>query len=400
MGNVHLLAALFPLIAVGTPVPARAAVEPIVEGRAIELRGHGGHGIAFGGNGAKVVTWDDRSAQVWGTATGQPSGPAVKSDSALTVASLDAGGERLLTGDRFSAALAEVATGKRLQSFWNGTQVTSAAFDSKGTRVLTAGGGNVRVWDAKTGERLWIAQHAGRLHGAAFAARDARVLGFVYEGNGPIAGHDGTSWSASGQALVWDADNGRLLEDRDLDLAPDRFSEDATVHPAAISPDGTAVASRVAFGLEVWDAAKRHRAERHTDCNEQWAHKYPIIGGRPTWFAYRPDGKALLTMGMSANPILWDADLREPTVLEALDQDPWESAEFVAGGTRLMVSGRRAGVAVMDLSSKKIIFRSPKPSREEAKTTRTAVSADGRYVAMTSQSRGVTFVWEVPPANK
>jgi WD40 repeat protein len=400
MPKTYRFAWLLVLWAANAADPVRAAAVPKAEKAAVELRGHGGRGIAFSGNGARAVTWDDHSAQVWVVATGQPLGPAVTQGRELTAASLDAEGERLLTKASVSATVWDVATGKSLQSFWHGAEVASATFDSKGGRVLTAGGGNVRVWDAKTGERVWIAQHAKHLHSAAFAANDARVLGFVYEGDGANAGDGGKAWAVSAQALVWDAGSGWLLEDYDVDLWPDEFSPDVPVHPAAISPDGTRVARRVRLSLEIWTSAGRHRIERHTCCNDQWAHKYPIIGGSPTWFAYRPDGKALLTMGVSATAILWDADLNEPTVLEALGEDPWESATFVAGGTRLMVSGRRAGVVVMDLSSEQVLFRSPKPSKEDAKTTRAAVSADGRYVAMTSQSGGVTFVWEVPPAAK
>jgi WD40 repeat protein len=134
-------------------------------------------------------------------------------------------------------------------------------------------------------------------------------------------------------------------------------------------------------------------AERHTDCNE--AHKYPLIGGRPTWFAFRPDGKGLVTLSGGGDVVLWDVGLEKPNVLHQLKGEDWERAAFFNDGTQLVVVGRTAGVAVLDMPSEKVVFRLPRPKGDDA-AWRAAVSPDGSYLATAGQGSGETLIWRLP----
>src|SRR5687768_12359408 len=148
----HVLLWTLLLLAGNATDRLQATTKPQAEGPLARLRGPGGRGVVFSGDGARVVTWDARSAQVWVVATAQPFGPPVRRDSELTGVNLNSDGGKLLTASGPAASVWDAASGKRLQSLWHDAPISSATFDSKGARVLTAGGGKVRLWDAKTGD--------------------------------------------------------------------------------------------------------------------------------------------------------------------------------------------------------------------------------------------------------
>src|SRR5687767_10209689 len=113
--------AAVPLLLCLASVPAAAADDaptPVPERPAATLHGHGGRGVAFSGDGARLVTHDGRAARVWDVATGRPVGPPAEHDLNVVAAALNADGTRLLTAWGSSAHLHDVATGAVLHKWW------------------------------------------------------------------------------------------------------------------------------------------------------------------------------------------------------------------------------------------------------------------------------------------
>lgn len=362
------------------------------------LPGHGGHHIAFSRDGKTVVTGDDRFARAWSLENARPLGPPVTQGGELVFAGVDPTGKRLLTASGQEACLWDVGTGDRVRVFRHGAEIQSVGLDAPGVKLLTAGGGVVRVWDVSTGERDLNLEYPRRLYSAEFAAGDSRILAIVYWAvedyvrTRPRAKRRFVA--SAGQALVWDVSDGCMVGEFPTNVGPAEFSDVHGFHPAALSPDGGTLALRQVDGLRVVNpATNEDLADVHTECNEPWLHDYPVVGGRPTWFAFRPDGLRFLTTGASADVVLWDRHAKELKVLPLNKGESWQRAAFAAEGRRLLLTGAAAGAAVLDMPSGDVLIRVP--AADWAKLC-AAVSADGRYVAAPAVTVEETAIWRVP----
>ena len=129
--------------------------------------------FAFSPDSRTLVTYRDRSTQVWDTETGAPRQKLKKSESDSVAFSPDS---RLLatSGGSASAKLWDVQTGKLVREFAKSEKETHyVAFSPDGRLLLTASDAGIRLWDAETGEE------SAALAAARFPARfsaDGRLL--------------------------------------------------------------------------------------------------------------------------------------------------------------------------------------------------------------------------------
>jgi WD40 repeat protein len=216
------------------------------------------YGAQFSPNGARVLSWDDVAAHVWDAATGVEI-TRYDHGGGLYGSAFNAAGDRVLSWDYAGAWIWDPGTGAVLVRVTHegpyGAQLNDAA-----ERLLTWGGdGDVRVWDAATGDQIAARSHGFNLLGTTFSPDGSRVL----------------SWDGEGAAIVWDAGSGAEIA---------RQMHEFGVYGAAFAPDGARALSWGGDGLvRVWDAATGVEVARQV-------HDSGVYGA-----TFSPDGSYVLS---------------------------------------------------------------------------------------------------------
>ncbi len=240
--------------------------------------------VAFGPDGKQFVTCSSSpdGPTLWDTQTANPVRSFPGHELPATAAAFSRDGKRLLTGARDrTAVLWDAQNGQKLHVFKGHTGwVTSVAVSPDGNRVLTGSEDRTSaLWDVESEQRLQTFQ--GQVYSVAFGPGGKRLL-----------------TCSSGEAVVWDAENGKPLRR----LRP----ESGFLLAAAFSPDGegvvTAGSAHGVFASDdpvatLWDlgtGAVRKTFKGHTQ--------------RINAVAFTPDGRQLLTFSFDSTAVLWDVE--------------------------------------------------------------------------------------------
>jgi WD40 repeat protein len=127
------------------------------------------------------------TARLWLAATGEPVGEPLQRDGKVVSVAFGPDGARLLTTASSGTQVWNAAAGSPIGKSFQGDD--GATFNRDGTQVLTAAGTDAQVWDAATGEPIGPRlQHANKVTSAAFTPDGRRLL--------TLSGNVARLWSA------------------------------------------------------------------------------------------------------------------------------------------------------------------------------------------------------------
>jgi len=308
-------------------------------------------------DGRRIATaYEDGTIRIWDADTGEPAMPALAHGGRVNDVGFSPDGRRLVTAGRDKVVrIWDLATGKLVAApLAHRLPVWSARFSRDGLRLATTAtesfpspdvsttGSDVRVWNVDTGQPITqILTTRYEVTRTEFSA-DGRLL--VASTGGRLAG-DPTQFR--GEALIWDASNGNLI---------DRIQHDFPLGLAALSPDGRLLATTtsrlfVRIGEDqarVWDVATgrvvatlQHsrtvsdasfspKSSRlvATSCEDGTARVWDETTGKPVTpplmhggslrdVLFSRDGRQVITMGIDHKVSVWDAATGEPVMPKA-----------------------------------------------------------------------------------
>jgi WD40 repeat protein/serine/threonine protein kinase/tetratricopeptide (TPR) repeat protein len=251
----------------------------------------------FSPDGNVIVTGSLEGAQRWDARTGNPLGPPLPHRWTVYALAFSPDGKLLLTGsgrDEGAAQLWDSASGHPLGSPvpHNGI-VHQVAFSPDGAVALSIGGGDqrLRLWDTSSGQLL---------------ASPARLLGMY-----PSFHPDGRSILLTDEdkqiSRVWNLGTGIFLPrlpDHDVGI---RGARDAGAPAtsrryayAAVSPDGTRVATHGVPRARLWDVATGQSIG--PGFPQRWAGAGPV--------AFSPDGTKVALVSNNLEAGTWDCTIQ------------------------------------------------------------------------------------------
>ncbi len=367
-------------------------------------------GVRFSADGARIVTFFGRTAQVWDAATGALLVRMEGHTDALTSAEFSPDGSRVVTSARDKTARVwDAATGAS-KAILSGhlDSLESARFSPDGAKVVTASADKTaRLWDAASGKLLFtLTGHTDRLSHASFSPDGTRLLtasddktARVWDAAdgremAALTGHkegliarfspDGArivTASFDHTARVWETAGGKLL----MTLAghPDwvldaRFSPDgrrivtvsgdhtariwnaatgkttailrghrSTIFRVQFSPDGRSLATASLDNTaRIWDVAR--------------GKELVTLGGHLGWVLaaeFSPDGSRVVTASQDRTARIWTAlKPAEPAAFNNFPGDAYATdAQFSPDGTRIVTAGRARTALVWDAASAEVL---------------------------------------------
>jgi len=285
------------------------------------LHEHAVESVCYSPDGTRIFTvasgrFSEKTGQLWDVLTGTPIGSEIHQNRWGISVDFSPDGSCFVTagGDSF-ARLWDARTGLPLGSpiHHEYQYLNHVSFSSDGTRFITSSGLNAEIWHATTGERsVGPMKHLKPVNDARFSP-DGR---FVATASGDNA------------VRIWDAGTGAPIGDP--------FLHDHIIKSLRFSPDGIYIVS---------------------SCTDQTARIWEVATGRLVgslkheWKIDRayfsPDGWRIVTsseFGKCAQ--LWDVDSQTP-LGEPLYHDDWvSSVQFSPDGRQLITSGRDNNVRV------------------------------------------------------
>ena len=242
------------------------------------LLAHAGgvNSAAFSHDGRRMVTAsDDRTAQVWDAATGEPIGPPLNHSNRVLHAELSADGGRVLTLNASGLAQlwSQLGSAPTAASLEYDGRFTLVAFSPNGRQLMTVtDGSEALLWETSSRRWRFKLKHAGRILCAAFSA-DGR---FVATG-----GQDQS-------ARVWNTDTGQLITTA--------MEPEGEVTHLAFSPDGRRLATAAGARARIWSASGGDAALflLHHDA-------------RVMSLGFSPEGSRILTSSADLSARQWDA---------------------------------------------------------------------------------------------
>ncbi len=142
----------------------------------------------------------DNTVRVWNVKTGKPAGEPMRHRAGIRNVEFSPDGSLIVSASMDNtAAIWDVATGRRIATLPHDGFVTAARFDEDSDKVVTASKDNTaRIWDARTGRPVGEPlRHRAEVQNAVFSLDGIRVAT--------------TSWD--GTARIWDAATGKPLSE-------------------------------------------------------------------------------------------------------------------------------------------------------------------------------------------
>lgn len=200
-----------------------------------------------------------------------------------------------LAFDDGTAGVWDTASGQRTGRLEEGHQflVSAAAFLPENRLATVAGDDSLRLWDVDTGTEIWAAQGSGRRGLLALSPDGQRIL---------------TGSSDGKTARIWEAASGRLLGSlgqQRLEQLQDQYPDADDEQLDALLPDITAVGFSVDGELmisgETSGAWHLWRFGRREPLVSVRGHDRPV-----TALAVMPDGQRLLSASADGSVAFWD----------------------------------------------------------------------------------------------
>lgn len=373
--GVWPLAIVITLGAVHTAHAAEQGAPPKAKGGLlVTLQGPGGEGASFSRDGTKLLTFNDRSVQVWNTSTWKPIGAPLVHGEGLRAAQFDADAKLVLTQGHAATQTMRVVRGHA--RVWNiqtsdspippithgGWPVSGAAISPDGRYVVTCSRHNKqaflwstadgslvrrfshgeRIEDVQIVEQGWLLITTGQTRGnAGCRTRIWDLESAALRHDLPAKGGYGPFWvlarpavSASGHIAiatlsgfdVYQLSTGRLIfrEDKHSRVRTDILS-------LSISPNGKVVFAGYDFGQgRCWNVEKGELIDKRVNSSD-WAP------------AFDPEG-SVFAFGVFDDLIgVWDVRTHERARLFA-SEPAWGAAVFSPDGDLIAWSRRKSTI--------------------------------------------------------
>lgn len=364
----------------------------------------GGRAVAFSADGSRLFTvLGDGTVATWDTSTGSKINAfqAHRLNSVRLLVSQD--GTTLVLSERGSLRchVSDAGTGSGLQSL----QGRPVAVTADGTYVATTRGRGVEVWSTSTGMRLYVLRGCPSITVAAFNAEGTSLAVGNREGVVEVWDlrtktqvhrfHHGSLCSS----LRFSPDSSRLTSGsmdktvRIWDLAPTSPQQQGVpVTAAAVSADGSLVATVSREGVSVWDAASGAQIQHFTRGGGATGQELRFFNRAPG-----PHGD-LLSAAFTATGVCFAAatDPQTAGVWDAsgnlLAQFPsngrLQELELSPTGDLLATVGHRDTVSIWETASGTLTHELPHHGAH-----RLVFSSDGSRLATYDRSDG-TRVWD------
>jgi WD40 repeat protein len=235
--------------------------------------------VAFSPDGKTFLTGtggDDCKARLWKTATGRPVGAPLASDAPIRLVAFSPDGRTVLAASPTSGCCWRTRDGRPVRALWfkpNGV-FSPAAFSPDGRVLVGDDRGTLRVWDAASARvlREWPSPEG------------LKRIQFSPDGTGVLLRF------ANHSAQLWDVGLGRPR-------TPPLFHREAEIWAAAFSPDGRTVLTGSADGAAcLWDAATGKQLGP------------PVLHpGIVTGVAFGGDGRTFVAACEDGTVLLWPA---------------------------------------------------------------------------------------------
>ena len=244
--------------------------------------------VALQPDGTRIASGSDEgdaTIRLWDTATGQPIGQPMTSNTyhAVTILAFSPDGSRIVSGCDFedSVQLWDTATG---QSVGSPFTANAAAFNADGTQLVSGSiDHTIRRWDSATGQPIGQPMALPGLSRMAFNPDGTRLLSGVHSSD-TIRLLDTATGRSVGQPMKGHADY---------------------VASIAFSPDGTRIASGGGEDdttIRLWDAATGEPIGQPMTGHEDMVSS----------LAFSPDGTQIVSGSADDTVRLWDAATGEP----------------------------------------------------------------------------------------
>jgi WD40 repeat protein len=315
-------------------------------------------------DGTRIVTGSRHQntgpAQIWDARTGRLLLELTGHKGAVTGVAVSADGARVVTGSMDTTARVwDARTGRLLLELTGHTgAVLSVAVSADGTRVVTGSvDETARVWDTRTGRPPLVLKPREVSGGW----REVRSVGVSADGSRVVTGAD--------EARVWDGQTGQLL----FRL---RASE-GRLDCAAISADGSQIATSCYRERLLWDACT---GQRLLELREQ--------GDRALSISFGADGSRVVTGSTDGAARVWDVRTGRLALELKGHTHPVKCAVLSGDGARVVTVAD--DVRVWDA---RVGRTGPQFDRRTPAIVSMAVSADGARV-VAGASDGTARVWD------
>ncbi len=323
--------------------------------------------VAFSADGRRVVTAGaDGMLQTWDAATGvRLSSVGVPAREVETALSRD-GGKALVAGGEAILAVWDLVAGRRLWSAPPGTpRPEVVALSPDGRRALTASSREITLWDAETGTRV---------RSFAVDRPGVTILAFSPDGRLGFAGSGGGGWQ-------WNLDDGaevrRLVSNSEnTSSLPRRLERRENTTGHAFSPDGKwLMTAGVSAVIRLWDLA-----------TERELREFQGHMGSIDTLAFSRDGKLVASGSGDRTVKLWHvATGRELRTIQG-HAAPITSVAFSPDGRALVAAASDGNVGVWPVEATLGTF-----ADRDMPISEIALAADGRLAAVTSPGRLVVL---------
>ncbi len=328
----------------------------------IKDQAYGVTGVAFNPDGLTVATGAGNAVRLWDVASGREI-RSFNNGSRVTAVSFSPDGQTLASGS-YSGTLTlwNVATGVKLQTLTgHASEVRSAAFSPDG-KLIASGSTDrtIKLWDARSGSSLrTLSGHSTAVFSVAFV-RDGKTM---------LAG------SIDNTVKLWDLATGEL---RNL------TGHSAEILSLAFSPDGRTLASGSADrSIKLWDVGSGSKLQ-----DLKWDSM--IVGS----VAFSPDG-AVIAGGSDDHKItLWNASTGAELRRLTAHSTSVNSVAFSPDG-KLLATGSFREVKLWDTETGEQLRLLP-GHFNNVNTVR--FSPDGKTLA--SDSFSELFIWDVATGTK